>query len=73
MKKVNALLQYGLETDVAKHLSDNYGDRAWTVCSLEEPTGERWPVHGRRLAPPYPCKSEFHTLASILMLFSYRI
>ncbi|KAG6880683.1 hypothetical protein C0993_005143, partial [Termitomyces sp. T159_Od127] len=22
--------QYGLETDVAKHLSDNYGDRAWT-------------------------------------------
>jgi glycerol-3-phosphate dehydrogenase len=38
-----------LETDVAKHLSDNYGDRAWTVCSLASPTGERWPLHGKRL------------------------
>ena len=48
------LSQYGLDTDVAKHLSDNYGDRAWTVCSLAEPTGESWPMHGRKLSPQYP-------------------
>ena len=36
---------------MAKQLSDNYGDRAWTVCALAEPTGEQWPVHGVRLSP----------------------
>jgi glycerol-3-phosphate dehydrogenase len=48
--------QYGLETEVAKHLSENYGDRAWTVCALAEATGTTWPVHGVRLSPAYPCK-----------------
>lgn len=48
--------QYGLETEVARHLSDNYGDRAWTVCEYMEPTGERWPLYGKRLNPIYPCK-----------------
>ncbi|OSX56431.1 hypothetical protein POSPLADRAFT_1175160 [Postia placenta MAD-698-R-SB12] len=46
--------RYGLETEVAKHLSDNYGDRAWTVCSFAHPTGSAWPLHGIRLAPGYP-------------------
>lgn len=45
-----------METDVAKHLSDNYGDRAWTVCSLASSTGERWPLYGKRLASAYPCR-----------------
>ena len=48
--------QYGLETEVAQHLSDNYGDRAWAVCEYMEPTGERWPLYGKRLNPMYPCK-----------------
>ena len=48
--------QYGLETEVAQHLSDNYGDRAWTVCEYMEATGERWPLYGKRLDPAYPCK-----------------
>jgi len=48
--------QYGLETEVAQHLSDNYGDRAWTVCEYMEPTGERWPLYGNRLNPVLPCK-----------------
>lgn len=46
--------QFGLDTDVAKQLSENYGDRAWTVCALSEPTGEQWPVHGVRLSSTYP-------------------
>jgi glycerol-3-phosphate dehydrogenase len=37
---ITPLEQYGPETEVAQHLSDNYGDRAWTVCEYMEPTGE---------------------------------
>ncbi|KZT09159.1 DAO-domain-containing protein [Laetiporus sulphureus 93-53] len=51
---IGLIQRYGLETEVAKHLSDNYGDRAWTVCSLAQPTGQAWPLHGKRLAPGYP-------------------
>lgn len=56
------------QTDVAKHLMDTYGDRAWAVCSMAEPTGLRWPVHGTRLDASYPyidaevkwaCRREF--------------
>lgn len=39
---------------MAKQLSDNYGDRAWTVCALAEQTGDQWPVHGVRLSPHHP-------------------
>ncbi|KJA20150.1 hypothetical protein HYPSUDRAFT_43507 [Hypholoma sublateritium FD-334 SS-4] len=51
---IGLIQTYGVETDVAKHLSESYGDRAWTVCSLAEPTGEPWPLHGKRLVPQYP-------------------
>ncbi|KAF7323209.1 Glycerol-3-phosphate dehydrogenase [Mycena chlorophos] len=51
---IGLVQRYGLETEVAKHLSDNYGDRAWTVCDLAEPTGETWPLHGIRLSKAYP-------------------
>ncbi|THH06886.1 hypothetical protein EW145_g3783 [Phellinidium pouzarii] len=51
---IGLIQRYGLATDVAKHLSDNYGDRAWTVCSLANPTGEVWPLHGTRLSSQYP-------------------
>ncbi|KAF8157831.1 FAD dependent oxidoreductase-domain-containing protein [Crassisporium funariophilum] len=51
---IGLIQTYGLETEVAKHLSANYGDRAWTVCSLADSTGERWPLHGKRLVPSYP-------------------
>ncbi|KAJ7849319.1 FAD dependent oxidoreductase-domain-containing protein [Mycena leptocephala] len=51
---IGLIQRYGLETEVARHLSDNYGDRAWTVCSFAEPTGNSWPLHGTRLSPLYP-------------------
>ena len=44
---------YGIDTDVAKHLVESYGNRAWTVASLTEVTGERWPVRGIRLSKMY--------------------
>lgn len=40
---------------MAKHLSENYGDRAWTVCTFAQPTGDTWPLHGHRLSAQYPC------------------
>jgi glycerol-3-phosphate dehydrogenase len=45
---------YGVETDVAKHLVESYGNRAWTVASLSAMTGERWPVRGIRISKMYP-------------------
>ncbi|KAI9621698.1 hypothetical protein KEM48_007627 [Puccinia striiformis f. sp. tritici PST-130] len=55
---IKLIQDFGLESEVAKHLTDNYGDRAWSVCSLAEPTGNRWPVHGKRLDPSYPYLEE---------------
>ncbi|EJF63293.1 DAO-domain-containing protein [Dichomitus squalens LYAD-421 SS1] len=51
---IGLVQRYGLETEIAKHLSDNYGDRAWTVLSYAQPTGQAWPLHGIRLSPGYP-------------------
>ncbi|GAA5821120.1 hypothetical protein JCM11251_001972 [Rhodosporidiobolus azoricus] len=51
---IKLIQQFGLEVDVAKHLTDTYGDRAWGVCALTPPTNLRFPVHGTRLDPVYP-------------------
>ncbi|KAF8626887.1 hypothetical protein AX15_004647 [Amanita polypyramis BW_CC] len=51
---IGLIQRYGLDTDIAKHLSRNYGDRAWTVCELADRTGTDWPIHGKRLASSYP-------------------
>ncbi|KAL4073287.1 FAD dependent oxidoreductase-domain-containing protein [Scleroderma yunnanense] len=51
---IGLIQRFGLDTDVATQLSDNYGDRAWTVCTFAQPTGEQWPLHGVRLSPNYP-------------------
>ncbi len=68
---VKLLQRFGLETEVARHLSDTYGDRAWSVCSIAEPTGQRWPVHGKRIDQLYPYmrpKSATHAEASTPLL-----
>ncbi|KAK7532433.1 FAD dependent oxidoreductase-domain-containing protein [Phyllosticta citribraziliensis] len=51
---INLIQHFGIETDVATHLTAAYGDRAWTVAALSEPTGERFPVRGKRISPLYP-------------------
>lgn len=51
---INLIQHFGIETDVAKHLTNSYGDRAWTVAALSEPTEQRFPVRGKRLSPLYP-------------------
>ncbi|RHZ58181.1 hypothetical protein Glove_375g15 [Diversispora epigaea] len=51
---INLIQRFGLETEVAQHLANSYGDRAWAVAAFSEPTGKRWPVFGQRISPFYP-------------------
>ena len=51
---INLIQHFGIETDVAKHLIEAYGDRAWTVAALSAPTHQRFPVRGIRISPLYP-------------------
>ncbi|CAI4212463.1 unnamed protein product [Parascedosporium putredinis] len=45
---------FGVETEVAKHLTESYGDRAWAVSSLCELTNRRFPARGERISQLYP-------------------
>jgi glycerol-3-phosphate dehydrogenase len=51
---INLIQHYGIETEVAKHLAESYGDRAWQVAALCEPTEQRFPVRGNRISDLYP-------------------
>ncbi|KAK2864989.1 hypothetical protein FQN49_004025 [Arthroderma sp. PD_2] len=51
---INLIQHFGLATDVAKHLTQSYGDRAWEVAALSNPTDVRFPLRGHRLSPLYP-------------------
>lgn len=51
---INLIQHFGIETDVAKHLTESYGDRAWTVAALCSPTEQRFPVRGERINALYP-------------------
>lgn len=51
---INLIQHFGLETDVAQHLTQSYGDRAWQVAALSSPTDVRFPVRGKRLSALYP-------------------
>lgn len=51
---INLIQHFGVETTVAKHLTESYGDRAWTVAALSSPTEQRFPVRGIRISPLYP-------------------
>ncbi|GKZ73927.1 mitochondrial glycerol-3-phosphate dehydrogenase [Aspergillus niger] len=51
---INLIQHFGLEVDVAKHLTESYGDRAWQVAALSSPTNARFPVRGQRISRLYP-------------------
>ncbi|EAW22990.1 glycerol-3-phosphate dehydrogenase GUT2 [Aspergillus fischeri NRRL 181] len=51
---INLIQHFGLETDVARHLTESYGDRAWQVAALSAPTDARFPLRGRRISALYP-------------------
>ena len=67
--------KFGLEIDVARHLSENYGDRALAVASLANLAGRKWPL-GRRLVLGYPfieaevryaCRQEYACTAIVII------
>jgi len=51
---INIIQHYGIDTEVAKHLTTSYGDRAWNVAALCAPTNQRFPVRGERISELYP-------------------
>lgn len=53
---INLIQHFGLDTDVAKHLATDYGDRAWDVAALAAPidNAEHYPLRGQRLSSFYP-------------------
>ncbi|KAH8197374.1 hypothetical protein TruAng_008467 [Truncatella angustata] len=51
---INVVQHFGVETDVAKHLTESYGDRAWVVAALCKPTDKRFPARGERISALYP-------------------
>ena len=51
---IRLVQDYGLETEVAIHLSNTYGDQAEKVAEMSSLTGKRWPVTGVRLHQEFP-------------------
>lgn len=51
---IRLVQDFGLETEVAQHLAQAYGDRAYPVAKLAALTGKRWPIIGKRLHPEFP-------------------
>ncbi|OWA51719.1 Glycerol-3-phosphate dehydrogenase, mitochondrial [Hypsibius exemplaris] len=55
---IRLVQDFGLENEVAQHLSRTYGDRAYNVGRRCKLTGRRWPVVGKRLHEDYPYLEE---------------
>ncbi|KAJ3654108.1 hypothetical protein Zmor_013321 [Zophobas morio] len=51
---VELVQDYGLGSEVAIHLSQTYGDRAIDVAAIAVPTGQRWPLNGKKIHPELP-------------------
>lgn len=51
---IRLVQDFGLECEVAQHLAQSYGDRAYPVAKLAALTGKRWPIIGKRLHPEFP-------------------
>lgn len=51
---IHLVQDYGIEVDVAQHLANTYGDRAFVVARMCKMTGKRWPIVGQRLSDEFP-------------------
>lgn len=51
---IRLVQDYGLESEVAQHLSNSYGDKCIEVAKMASLTGKKWPVIGCRLHPLFP-------------------
>ncbi|CAD5207869.1 unnamed protein product [Bursaphelenchus okinawaensis] len=51
---IHLVQDYGIDTDIAQHLANTYGDRAFVVARMCKMTGKRWPIVGSRLHEEFP-------------------
>lgn len=51
---IRLVQDFGLECEVAQHLAQSYGDRAFAVAKMAALTGKRWPIIGRKVHPEFP-------------------
>ncbi|KAF7722136.1 mitochondrial glycerol-3-phosphate dehydrogenase [Apophysomyces ossiformis] len=51
---IRLVQEFGMDTEVAQHLANSYGDRAWVVSSIDDATNMSYPVYGKRISPNYP-------------------
>lgn len=51
---IRLVQDFGLECEVAQHLSKSYGDRAFAVAKMAALTGKRWPIIGKKIHPEFP-------------------
>ncbi|EDW09505.1 glycerol-3-phosphate dehydrogenase, mitochondrial [Drosophila mojavensis] len=51
---IRLVQDFGLERDVAKHLSDTYGSNAFKVAVGANASGSVWPIIGKRLHSEFP-------------------
>jgi len=51
---IQLIQKYSVDEATASHLAVAYGDRAWDVCELAQPTGKEWPRYGVHIAEGYP-------------------
>ncbi|XP_011496402.1 PREDICTED: glycerol-3-phosphate dehydrogenase, mitochondrial isoform X1 [Ceratosolen solmsi marchali] len=51
---IRLVQDFGLECEVAQHLANSYGDRAFAVAKMAALTGKRWPIIGKKLHPEFP-------------------
>lgn len=51
---IQLVQDFGLESEVAMNLAESYGDRAFVVASMAQPTGKQWPKVGRRIHSELP-------------------
>lgn len=51
---IRLVQDFGLDCEVAQHLAQSYGDRAFAVAKLASLTGKRWPIIGKKIHPEFP-------------------
>ncbi|EDW62062.1 glycerol-3-phosphate dehydrogenase, mitochondrial [Drosophila virilis] len=51
---IRLVQDFGLEEDVAKHLSDTYGSNAFKLAVCANTCGGKWPIIGKRLHSEFP-------------------
>lgn len=51
---IRLVQDFGLDCEVAQHLAQSYGDRAFPVAKMASLTGKRWPIIGKKVHPEFP-------------------